>query len=338
MPLFVSLSIEPSLKPATSEDRAVSEAGRAGLAHSLGTGAVSEDLLPGFSVRSLRARDTEIFARIGGQGPPLLLLHGYPETHVCWHRVANQLARHYTVIVCDLPGYGRSAPLRESGRQTQSFSKREMGRDLIAAMGALGFSAFSIVGHDRGGRVAYRMALDHPAAVTSLTLVSILPTFEMWSRLESNDYAMKAFRWFLLAQPSPLPEVLIERAGLAYLHVTLRDWTKEKNLSVFEPRALAAYEAAYTGASTIAASCADYRAGWTVDRFHDKADLEVGRTVVCPTLVLWGTAEFPDEVSVLTAWRRLAPLATGRGIACGHFVPEEAPGECLAALFEFLPP
>lgn len=298
---------------------------------------VSGDLLPGFSDRTVHGGDTEIFARVGGRGPPLLLLHGYPETHVCWHRVAGQLAEYYTVIACDLPGYGRSSPARESSRPIHSGSKREMARDLIAAMGELGFSAFSVVGHDRGARVAYRMALDHPAAVASLVLVSILPTFAMWSRLESNDYAMKAFRWFLLAQPPPFPEMLIERAGIEYLHVTLRGWTREESLWVFDPRALAAYEAAYTSASAIAASCADYRAGWTEDRFHDRADLEEGRTIACPTLILWGTTEFADETAMLAAWRQLAPFATGQGIPCGHFVPEEAPDDCLAALLDFLP-
>jgi pimeloyl-ACP methyl ester carboxylesterase len=157
---------------------------------------MQEDLFPEFSVRALRGGNTEVFVRVGGRGPPLLLLHGYPETHVCWHRVARQLAERYTVIACDLPGYGRSASLRECERTGPSFSKREMAGDLIAAISELGFSEFSVVGHDRDGRVAYRMALDHPAAVVSLTVVSILPTSAMWSRLESNDFATKAFRWF----------------------------------------------------------------------------------------------------------------------------------------------
>jgi haloacetate dehalogenase len=297
---------------------------------------IEQDLFPGFSVQRLRGAGAEVFARVGGHGPPLLLLHGYPQTHACWNGVAAELAERYTVIACDLRGYGCSGQPADPSR-TDAFAKREMARDLIAAMREIGFSEFSVVGHDRGGRVAYRMALDNPDAVTALAVVSILPTFAMWDRLRSNEYAMKAFRWFFLSQPSPLAEILIERAGLEYLHATLREWTATKSLSVFHPRALVEYEDAHTNARTIAASCADYRAGWTDDRFHDRADVDSRRTLASPTLVVWGTAEFPDGVSVLDAWRPLAPRAIGRAIDCGHFVPEEAPAECLAALLEFLP-
>lgn len=294
------------------------------------------ELLEGFSVRRLRGTGAEVFARVGGHGQPVLLLHGYPETHVCWHRIACDLAQRHTVVLCDLRGYGYSG-CPPGGYESANFGKREMAKDLVAAMDELGFSRFSVVGHDRGGRVAYRMALDHPAKVISLVVLSILPTFAMWSRLQSNEYAMKAFRWFFLAQPSPLPERLIEESGVEYLHATLRDWSKAKSLSVFDSRALIAYEAAHTSAPTIAASCADYRAGWDVDRVHDQADLERGRTIGCPTLVMWGAAEFPDEALMLRAWRQLAPQASYRPVDCGHFVPEEAPDELLASLRGFLP-
>jgi haloacetate dehalogenase len=296
---------------------------------------MGSDLFPGFSTRNLRGAGAEVFARVGGTGQPLLLVHGYPQTHMCWHEIANRLAEDYTVVACDLRGYGGSGT-PEALPQSAAFSKRAMAMDLVAAMEELGFFRFFIAGHDRGARAAYRLALDHPGRVAGLAVMNILPTFAMWAQLETNEYAMKAFRWFLLAQPSPFPENLLKTAGPNYLHATLRDWTKKKDLSAFDPRALAAYEAAHTSDTTIMASCADYRAGWTSDRFHDQSDLDAGRKIACPTLALWGDAEFPDEALVLETWREIASDVTGRVLDCGHFAPEEAPEEVHAALWSFL--
>jgi haloacetate dehalogenase len=293
------------------------------------------DLFPGFSARRLSTPCAEVFARIGGAGPPLLLLHGYPQTHVCWHAIARRLARRFTLVICDLPGYGQSRVFSDHAEET-AFSKRAMADSFVAAMGALGMERFSVAGHDRGARVAYRLALDQPARVERLAVLSILPTFAMWPRLQNTEYAMKAFRWFFLAQVAPLPEMLIAPTAIQYLHATLSEWTKARNLSAFAPAALAAYEAAFASASAIAASCRDYRAGWTIDRLDDAADLEAGRKIECPTLVLWGHAEFPDETEMLAAWKQICGLVQGRGFDCGHFLPEEATHETVEALSDFL--
>lgn len=275
--------------------------------------------------------DGEIYARIGGDGRPLLLLHGYPQTHACWHRIAPRLAENCTVVVCDLPGYGASSLPRPLPGSAE-FSKRSLAAALVAAMESLGFSSFFLAGHDRGARVAYRLALDHPQKVTALAVISILPTFAMWTRLQDNHYAIKAFRWFLLAQDAPFPEQLIMAAGKPYLHATLSDWTAAKSLEPFDARALMAYESAYSSEKTIAASCADYRAGWSVDRSDDQSDLEAARKIGCPTLVLWGNHEFPDPTEMERTWKRIANDVMLRPLDCGHFAPEEAPDEVGDAL------
>jgi haloacetate dehalogenase len=295
----------------------------------------SGDLFQGFERQRLRAADGEIFARIGGKGPPLLLLHGYPQTHACWHRVAPVLAEHFTVVACDLPGYGESrVSAADAGEAV--YSKRAMAAALVASMRALGISRFSVAGHDRGGRVAYRLALDSPQSVERLAVLAILPTFAMWERLRDPEYALKAFRWYFLAQPAPLPEELIAPAASTYLHATLSSWTAHHDLSIFAPEALAQYEAAFNDRATIAASCREYRAGWTLDRHDDQADLLAGRTIGCPTLALWSRLEFADETGVLADWKRICPDVQGRALECGHFLPEEAATETSNALLEFL--
>lgn len=295
------------------------------------------DLFPGFSARQLQTTDVELFVRIGGRGPALLLLHGYPQTHACWHRIAPTLADRFTVVVCDLPGYGRSRA--SSSRSDEgAYSKREMAAACLAAMTQLGFDRFSVAGHDRGGRVAYRMALDHPDRIERLAVLSILPTFAMWQHLRHNDYALQAFRWFFLAQPAPLPETLIVPAAIPYLHATLAGWTAGKDLSPFAADALAAYETAFTDPEVVSATCRDYRAGWTFDREADERDLAAGRKISCPTLVLWGRAEFPDDEAMLTPWVSLCTDISPRSRAfdCGHFVAEEAVADTAAALLHFL--
>jgi haloacetate dehalogenase len=291
------------------------------------------DLFPAFSARRLNTPTAEIFVRIGGAGPPLILMHGYPQTHACWHKVAPRLAERFTVVLCDLPGYGDSIVRNE--KDTTAYSKRTMATALLACMRQLGFDRFSIAGHDRGGRVAYRLALDFPEHVERLAVLAILPTFAMWRRLHDCEYAMKAFRWFFLAQPDLLPQRLIAAAPIAYLRQTLAGWTAANDLSAFAPEALAAYEAAFVRESVIAAGCGDYRAGWSLDRADDERSLQSEQKIRCPVLALWGRAEFPDEQEMLQAWASIARDVRGEAIGCGHFLPEEAAEATAEGLLRF---
>jgi haloacetate dehalogenase len=293
-----------------------------------------DELFAGFSSRLHRTQNAEVFLREGGSGPPLLLIHGYPQTHACWHKVAAELARRFTVILCDLPGYGKSRVLLDDGSNS-SYSKRSMAGALVTAVKQLGFEKFRVVGHDRGARVGYRMALDHPGCVESLGVLSILPTFAMWRKLRDIDYAMTAFRWFFLAQEGPLPETLVQPVAKFYLRATLSAWTKSKDLTAFSTAALAAYDAAFNE-STIIGSSRDYRAGWTVDRIDDEHDISAGRKIRCPTLVLWSKDEFPDEIEMLASWKTICDDVKGIALDSGHFLPEEAPEEVIAALLSFL--
>jgi haloacetate dehalogenase len=291
------------------------------------------ELFPNFSTQILTGAGAKLFARVGGNGPPLLLLHGYPQTHACWSRIAASLATRFRVIACDLRGYGASeAPPDDATHQV--YSKRAMAADLSQAMSELGFDSFHVAGHDRGARAAYRLALDHPQRVRKLSVLGILPTYAMWRQLERNEYAIKAFHWLFLAHPAPLPEMLISAARLEYLQAVLSEWTQARDLSVFDPDVLEAYRHALS-ASSIAAACADYRAGWTTDRLHDRHDLEAQRKITCPVLALWGQAEFPDGATILDSWRQIAPQVVGKSLECGHFLAEEAPQNTLRMLMEF---
>ena len=292
-------------------------------------------LFPSFKEHRVAAGAAEIFLRSGGSGPPLLLIHGFPQTHAMWHKLAAELARSFTVILPDLRGYGYSScPPNDSGNV--AYAKRTMGEDLFAAMRALGHDRFAVVGHDRGGRVAYRMALDRPASIAALSTLDIVPTYDMW-RDFTVSFAMDTYHWLFLAQPHPLPEMLIERAPIAYLDYTLARWTGTGDLSAFDERALAEYRLHYATPEHIHATCNDYRAGQTIDNQHDTADREAGKTISAPLLALWGETGIPASAKdVLAIWRRWAPQAQGAGIASGHFLAEENPGATLAALVPFL--
>jgi haloacetate dehalogenase len=293
------------------------------------------DLFPGFAARTLDTGAARIFARIGGDGPPLVLLHGFPQTHAEWHRVAADLARRFRVVAMDLRGYGASS-VPDSTDGT-AYAKREMARDVVAVMQALGHDRFAVVGHDRGARVAYRLALDHPARVSRLVLLDIMPTVSMWDGMNAAR-ALQVYHWALLAQPQPLPELLLSADPARYLELKLASWSGSRRLDGFDPRALAQYRAFFSQPERRHACCEDYRAGATHDVAHDRADLAAGRTIDCPTLVLWGDAGIPAaSSSPLDTWQAtFAPRATGRGIASGHFLPEENPAQTLAALLPFL--
>jgi haloacetate dehalogenase len=294
---------------------------------------VPPDLFPQFATRHADTSAARLFARVGGKGPPLLQVHGYPQTHAMWHRVAPALAERFTLVIPDLPGYGASsAP--EANRDHAPYDKRSMAKALVELMTALGHERFMLAGHDRGGRVAYRLALDHPARVERLATLDIIPTAEMWAGMDMK-MAMKTYHWLFLAQPAPLPEQMIGRMPIDYLEWTLASWTKARNLSAFAPEALAHYRAAYVEPH-IHALCEDYRAGATTDLAHDNADRQAGKTIDCPMLAIWGDAGIPGETSgPLDTWRRWATKVQGCAIDSGHFLAEENPDETAKALLTF---
>lgn len=293
------------------------------------------DLFPGFETRRLRGAGGDIFARVGGAGPPLVMLHGYPQTHMCWHRVAQEIARSHTVVLPDLRGYGRSAVPASNSSHT-AYSKRAMAEDVVAIMRELGHHSFSVAGHDRGARVAYRLALDSPEAVDKLVVLDILPTLEVWERLRWAS-AITSYHWQFLAQRPPMPETLILSNPQMYADWTLSGWTKDKSLGVFDPVALEDYRALLASPESVHAICEDYRAGATIDRELDAADRASGRTIARPTLVLWGSDYVgKGGASPLDIWRPWAPSVVGAEIVSGHFLAEENPSATLAHLGVFL--
>jgi haloacetate dehalogenase len=292
------------------------------------------DLFPGFAAHRIDTSIGEIFARSGGNGPPLLLLHGYTQTHVMWHRLAPVLARRFTLVIPDLPGYGASA-VPQSDAQHAPYDKRSMAKAMVETMAKFGHSRFRMAGHDRGGRVAYRLALDHAACVERMATLDIVPTYDMWHGMDSN-MAMKVWHWQFLAQPAPLPEMLIEKAPVQYLEWKIASWTKAKNLSAFDPRALDHYRMSFSEPARIHAQCEDYRAGYGADRANDEADRAKGHTIACPMLALWGGVGIANETGgPLKIWRQWAPQATGQPIDSGHFLTEENPDATGKAMLDF---
>lgn len=293
-----------------------------------------DDLFPGFTSQWIPTRGGRVFARVGGEGPPLLMLHGYPQTHVMWHRVAPELARHFTLVLADLPGYGQSDVPATDENHTP-YTKRAMARVMVDAMQHLGHTRFSLLAHDRGARVAYRLALDHPDRVACVALLDIQPTYDYWKKMD-RAFALRVYHWVFLAQPYPLPEHLIERNPDDYFTETLHRWVKP-GTRPFDPRALAHYLTALRDPQRIRAACEDYRAGAYADYEHDRADFEGGRKVAVPLQVLWGaTGVAADAGTPLDTWRLRADDVTGGPVDSGHFLPEENPVDTLAAVLPFL--
>lgn len=292
------------------------------------------DLFPGFEAKYIPTEEGQIFARIGGKGTPLVLLHGFPQTHVMWHKIAPELAKTHQVIAMDLRGYGWSSAPR-SDETHETYSKREMAKDVLRVIDELGHTRFALAGHDRGARVAYRLALDHPGRITKLALLDIIPTIDMWERMDAKR-AMQVYHWSFLAQPQPMPETMIGKAPTEWLEHTLASWTATKDLSGFDKRALAHYRAFFNDPARIHATCEDYRAGATRDAEADEASRTKGESIDCPVQVLWGEAGIPASgSSPLGAWKTFAPQATGEAIESGHFVAEENPAETLRVLKAF---
>jgi haloacetate dehalogenase len=292
------------------------------------------DLFPGFESHWIDIAMGRVFARSGGRGPPLLLLHGFPQTHACWHRVAPLLARTHRVILMDMRGYGlSSAPPSHHG---EGYAKRVMAQDVIAAMEKLGHARFAFAGHDRGARIGYRLALDHPGRLERLALLDILPTYRVWQDIKAGR--QEARHWGFLARPEPEPETEIAKDPIAYADGLLALWNRQKSLAPFDPRALAHYHASVSEPGRIHAYCEDYRAGATLDVAADEADLAAHRSIDCPVLVLTGQFYLTGgEGAALAAWHAsLAPKALSASVESGHFLAEEAPDATAAALARFL--
>jgi haloacetate dehalogenase len=288
----------------------------------------------GFTLETREANGQRLRLRRAGSGPPLLLLHGNPQTHAMWHRVAPDLARRFTVIAPDLRGYGLSSKPAASADHA-AYAKRAMAADMVALMRGLGHERFRVVSHDRGARVAQRMALDHPRTVEKLCVMDIVPTLHHFEHADMA-FAMGYYHWFWLAQPHPQPERLIAQDVELWFDIHTNREPKDKGF--FHPEARADYLAALREPGTVTAICEDYRAAATIDLVHDRASRAAGQRVVCPLLALWGRkGRIEQWYDALAVWRDHAggPV-TGHAVNSGHYLAEEAPEEVLAALDAFL--
>jgi haloacetate dehalogenase len=291
-------------------------------------------LFPGFIPRFVSTSGARIHAVVAGNGPPLLMLHGYPQTHAMWHKVAPRLAESFTVVCADLRGYGDSDKPASDATHA-AYSKRAMAQDMVEVMRELGFPRFRLVGHDRGGRVAHRLCVDHPGAVDRVAVLDISPTRRMF-RGTDLAFASAYYHWFFLSQPFDLPERLIGGDPVYYLRRKMAGWGSA-GLSIFDARALAEYERCFANAATIHATCEDYRAAATIDLDHDDEDVAAGRKIACPLLALWGErGVVGTQFDCLADWRDVALDVRGRALPAGHYLAEEAPEDTLAELTEFL--
>lgn len=296
--------------------------------------AVTASSFLSFPTFDIERNGVRIHGRVGGQGAPLLLLHGHPQTQAIWHRVAPALAERFTVVAVDLRGYGDSGrPAADAEHAV--YSKREMALDALAAMQHHGFERFGILAHDRGARVAHRLAMDHPAAVERMLLLDIAPTLAMYEQT-SEAFAKAYWHWFFLIQPPPLPEALIASDPVRYVRSVMGG--RHAGLAPFAPEVLAEYERCAAIAGTAESICEDYRASATIDLVHDRADIAAGLQLKQPLRVVWGEhGAVGKSFDVLGLWRERASDVSGRALPCGHYVPEEAPDELLAEALAFFP-
>jgi len=286
-----------------------------------------------FESRRFAVEGAEVHARVGGQGAPLLLLHGHPQTHAMWHRVAPALAQRFRVVALDLRGYGDSSrPAPDAAHA--GHSKRAMARDARAVMAQLGHERFAVCAHDRGARVAHRLALDHPAAVSRMLLLDIAPTLAMYEGT-TEAFARAYWHWFMLIQPAPLPERLIEPDPVFYLRSVMG--RRHAGLAAFDPAALAEYERCIARPGSAASICEDYRASASIDLDHDRADRAAGRRVEVPLRVLWAEHGAVGRCfDVLALWREAAREVSGCAVPCGHYIAEELPERLLEEIQAFL--
>lgn len=295
---------------------------------------MSNVLFPGFESRLITVEDgVQIHARLGGEGPPLLLLHGHPQTHAIWHKVAPALARRFTLVLADLRGYGDSS--KPSGAADHAnYSKRVMARDMVTLMRALGHERFAVLAHDRGARVAHRLAADHGEQVRRLVLLDIAPTLAMYEQT-NEAFARAYWHWFFLIQPAPLPERLITADPAAYLRDVMG--SRSAGMTPFDPQALAEYTRCLGLPGTAHGLCEDYRAAAGIDLVHDRTDRDAARRLSMPLLALWGAQGVVQRCfKPLQEWRRVAEHVDGEALPCGHYIPEEAPDALLARALPFL--
>jgi haloacetate dehalogenase len=290
------------------------------------------ELFPGFATHRIQTSQAEIRCVVGGDGPPLLMLHGYPQTHAMWHKVAPALAHRFSVVCADLRGYGDSSK-PESDASHMPYSKRAMAADMVELMRDLGHARFFLAGHDRGGRVSHRLCVDHPDAVLRVAVLDISPTRTMFRKTD-QAFATAYYHWFFLIQPFDYPEKLIGADALYYLHRKLGSWGT--GTAHFDARAMAEYERCFRDPATIHASCEDYRAAASIDLAHDDADIAASRRVECPLLVLWGEKGVVHRLfDPIADWRAVARDVRGQSLPCGHYLAEEQPDATREALERF---
>ena len=296
---------------------------------------MAESIFPGCENRLVLIGEQQISVHVGGTGVPLLLLHGYPQNHAAWIKLATPLMGKFRCVIADLPGYGSSSiPPDAPGHEF--FSKRYMAALLVSTMASMGHKHFSVMGHDRGARVAYRMALDHPASIRSVVIIEIIPTSDMWDAFNAS-MAMKAYHWSFLAQPFPVPERLIAGDPVFYLDWTLRSWAKGNSLELFDLRALKSYRQQMRDPARVHAMCEDYRAGASIDRSVDLTDKARGAKIAAPMFFIWSKSGFPAATgNPLGLWKSWCEKLSGTEIDSGHFAPEENPNDLLTAALPFL--
>ncbi len=279
-------------------------------------------MFPNFETLVITTSEVKINLLKGGKGYPILLLHGYPQTHVMWHKIAPRLAENFTVIVTDLRGYGDSD--KPSGTANHNnYSKRVMAQDQIEVMNQLGYEEFYLVGHDRGGRVAHRLTLDYPNKVKKLVLLDIAPTYQMYTTTD-QEFATAYYHWFFLIQPFPFPETLINQNSDFFLTHCLQTWSQTN--SPFTAKAMEEYLRCFRDPKTVHGTCEDYRASATIDLEHDRIDME--KKIECPLLLLWGNkGVIEKKYDVIKSWQKRAINVQGQALNCGHFLPEESPEE-----------
>ena len=289
-------------------------------------------MFEGFKKKLVKVNRGKIFCRFKGNGPPLLLLHGYPQTHLMWNKTAPELSKYFTVVVADLRGYGNSLVL-PGGKNHFNYSTREMAKDMVQLMDKLNFKKFFVAGHDRGGRVAHRMARDFRKKILALSVLDICPTLDMYEKT-NEKFAKSYFHWFFLIQPADIPERMIGADPEFYLNKKFKQWGEDND--AFSKKAFSEYLRCFTS-ETIKASCEDYRASASIDLEHDQIDIDNNNKIECPMMVIWGDKGYVgNKYDIITEWKKFATHVVGYSLPCGHYLPEEAPNETLQALVTFL--